>query len=129
QIDILSGHAHETAGLVLVATYILLICSLDQLLDFLTRKPARGGSSSEPACPTRGPDVAFARPVWLPLCGFAYALAGLVAVAQLVFHPDLLMSIGAAHPKAVAGLKDNFSLPSSIGSWRQSEPEQATNRI
>jgi hypothetical protein len=128
KIDILSGHVHETAGLILVATYVLLICSLDQLLDFFTRKPARAGSPDAPVGQTRSTDVSFAKPAWLPWCGFAYALAGLVALTQLVVHPDLLLSIGASHPKAAPGLRDNFSLPPSIGSWQRSEPENATNR-
>jgi exosortase len=128
-IDILSGHAHETAGLVLVATYILLICSLDQLLDFLTRKPGRAGASGAPAGQIRSPDESFVKPAWLPWCGFVYAAVGLVAVAQVVVHPDLLLSIGASQPKAVVGLKDNFVFPSSIGSWRRSESEEATNKL
>jgi exosortase len=127
KIDILSGHAHEIAGLVLVATYILLICSLDQLLEFVTRKTARARKSGEPVGQDRRPDASFVKPVWLPLCGFAYALAGLVAIAQLIAHPDLLSSIGASQPKAVAGLKDNFAFPTSIGSWRRSE--DATNKV
>jgi exosortase/archaeosortase family protein len=126
-IDILSGHAHEIAGLVLVATYILLICSLDQLLEFATRKSARARHSGQPVGHARCPDASFVKPAWLPLCGFAYALAGLVAIAQLVAHPDLLLSIGASQPKAVAGLKNNFALPSSIGSWRRSE--DVTNKV
>jgi exosortase len=43
-IDTLSGWPHEIVGLILVATYMALILSLDQLLDFLTHpliKPQR----------------------------------------------------------------------------------------
>ena len=129
KVDILSGRAHEAAGLVLVATYILLICSLDRLLDFVTRKPAGAPSSGGPVSQTPDPEASFVTPAWLPLCGFVYALAGLIAIAQLVVHPDLLLSLGASQPKAVAGLKDSFVFPSSIGSWRRSESEDTTNKV
>ena len=127
KIDILSGHAHETAGLALVATYILLVCSLDQLLDFLTRRPGGAGDSGHPVSQMGGPEASFVKAAWLPWCGFVYALAGLAAIAQVVAHPNLLLSIGATQPKAVAGLKHNFVFPASIGSWRRWA--DATNKV
>jgi len=44
-LDILSGWRHETVGLILFASYLGLILSLDQLLVFLT-EPARTRSES-----------------------------------------------------------------------------------
>jgi exosortase/archaeosortase family protein len=129
RIDILSGQAHEIAGLVLVAAYTLLICSLDRLLDFLTRKPVPTAGPDQPARPPKAPEASFVRPVWLSWCGFAYALAGLVAIAQVVIQPDLLSSLGASRPKAIAGLEHKFVLPSNIGSWQRFDPDNSTNRL
>jgi exosortase len=129
KIDILSGHAHETAGLILVATYALLICSLDQLLAFLTRQPVPVAVPDETAPQAQPTDASFARPFWFPLCGCAYALAGLVAIAQIVIQPDLLSSLGASRPKAITGLQHNFALPPSIGAWRRFQPEKSTNHV
>jgi exosortase len=44
-LDILSGWRHETVGLILFASYLGLILSLDQLLVFLT-EPSRGRGES-----------------------------------------------------------------------------------
>ena len=128
-IDILSGRAHEIAGLVLVAAYIGLICSLEKLLEFLTRKPVADQSAARPMGEAKGAEAPFVRPAWLPLCGLAFAAAGLLAIAQVATQPDLLASIGASHPKAVARLKDSFVLPANIGLWQRFDPEDATNRV
>jgi exosortase len=129
KIDILSGHAHETAGLILVATYTLLVCSLDQLLDFLTRKPdaAAPVGKTLPQPIDLGPS--FARPAWLPWCGLAYALAGIVAIVQVSVQPELLSSIGASHPKAISRFDRQFVLPGSVGVWQRCDSDNATNCV
>ncbi|HOX57639.1 MAG TPA: exosortase U [Verrucomicrobiota bacterium] len=121
-INILTGAAHEAIGLVLFASYLVMILSMDQLLWYLF-SPARPRSKQ----PTTGvavggpPPQAFVAglaPAWARVAGCAFALVGVVDLALIwVHHQHPGAQLARSKPALMAGAR--FAMPDQIGAWRR----------
>ena len=123
-IDILSGWRHELVGLVLLAMYLALIVSLDELLDFLAHP--MWAPAAAPAAPAAAPapvDTVRVRarlaPRWGWVAGCAFALLGVAGLGRgwLHYHGQKAEFVMAAKSALRAGA--TFTMPEQIGNWKR----------
>ena len=123
-IDILSGWRHELVGLVLVAMYLALIVSLDELLDFLTRP--MWAQPAAPAAPAAAPapvDMVRVRarlaPRWGQVAGFAFALLGVAELGRGWLHHYGPKAAHVIAAKSALRAGATFTMPEQIGNWKR----------
>lgn len=114
KINILSGWKHELVGLILFASYLILIVSLDHLLTVPALAGAKQARKAPPA-PDQGPELPRSAPGWVGMAGCAFGLLGLVQTGVAVQH---LLKPKGVTPSQVASIGQiGFEMPVQLGSW------------
>jgi len=130
-MDLLDGWKHELTGLVMVALYLVLILSLDRLMNFLSSPmPAKPDSPVVPARPARltARDAAGISPRsvarWARAVGCAFALVGVAAMVRDGQKMQYLMaSKSALRPGAT------FMMPEQLGNWHRIDTAVAAHQV
>lgn len=112
-VDILTGWKHEMQSVVLVALYVLLVISLENLFPATKEAPPSPGERVSPAA--RRPAA-----VWSWTAGFLFAALGLMSCVRAW---EKSKPASGELRAATSALADGavFSLPERIGDWRRSE--------
>jgi len=128
-INLVDGWKHEFTGLVLVVAYLVLIPSLDCLVNCFARpvspQPAGGAEPVRPAAAaSRGSRPARAVARWARVAACAFALVGVLAVVrdgQKIHY--LIASRSALRPGAT------FTMPEQLGVWRRIDDAMPAHQV
>jgi exosortase len=130
-INLLDGWKHELMGLVLVVAYLILIPSLDRLLNFLSAplrpKPAFSDMAvgTFPTVAATAPRIPAGRVAWLArLAACAFALVGTVAAVR---DSQEIHYLVASRSALRAGA--TFSMPDQLGNWRRIDAAVPSHQV
>jgi exosortase/archaeosortase family protein len=118
-IDILSGWPHQTIGLLLFASYILLIFSLERFLFFLTRPTRRRKRRRRDHSPAPVVEPARQRrtlnPRWVRFAAIAFAFLGVAQLGRGWTYQHFQRE--TATPESALSEGATFALDRQIGEW------------